>query len=115
TLIAVSDSRPALCGHSSSKRHRYFDQNEPLLGLSRLTAAVLAWNPPLGAVAAKWRGVLAQVAAWAQRPLRAVGPPPPPPWSPLACLLGGAGRRRLRRNVCRAMYPASPTASPIST
>ena len=51
----------------------------------------------------------------AQRPLRAVGLEPAWAWLALACLLAGAVRRRLRRRMCRAMYPASTTARAIST
>ena len=49
----------------------------------------------------------------AQRPLRAVGLDWA--WLALACLLAGSVRRRLRRKMCRAMYPASTTAPAIST
>ena len=49
----------------------------------------------------------------AQRPLRAVGLDWA--WLALACLLAGSVRRRLRRTMCRAMYPASTTARAIST
>jgi hypothetical protein len=60
-------------------------------------------------------GTKAKPAAWAQRPLRAVGLDRAWAWLALLCLLAGAVRRRLRRKVRRAMYPASTTASPIST
>ena len=76
-------------------------------------AALECW----GALPELWRelrSLLAQVAAWAQRPLRAVVFDPSWVWLALACLPAGAVRRRVRRRMCRAMYVASTTGSAIS-
>jgi len=76
-------------------------------------AALECW----GAVPELWRelrSLLAQVAVWAQRPLRAVVFDPSWAWLALACLLAGAVQRRMRRRMYRAICAASTTGSAIS-